>query len=508
VERAFSFFWRIFLINYLALTILFALLLALAFAVWAWRTGNKKSMSPAWVALGLIALITAVLVIGSTELVIEPFIDISFISVLQQFSLPILALATGVIGILLAALFRAKGKKSPPINYTLLATWLAGISVVSLIAIIGLESSGSPPPEETVTASEQGEEEATPGADTRTYVEIASETLPEGFELLAVIPQDSIERPTTFTAGENGEIYIAAFAGGIYKLPPAPWDTADELITPFAPDIPQITGMVYQDGSLYANGSGSLWKLTDTDSDGLADTTEVLIEGMPSRTFDHHSNNGLTVGPDGRFYFALGGTTDHGPEPHDLAGNILVYDPSDKSLSVYAYGLRNSYDQAFCPSSSTNLYVGDNAPDGLDETLRYIPPDELNLVEPGKNYGYPNDFGFPPPWSDSEPPIALMETAGVPTGILCYEARDAEGDFPAEYNENLFVGLAGGSNPLSGHKIVRVQIETRDGQTIGIVSDFLTMLGRPVDLIQYVDGSILILDYSLGQIYQIVYISN
>lgn len=494
--------------NYFALTILFALLLALGLAAWVWRAGDKKSRALAWGTLGVVGAVAAILVIGSTELVIEPFIDISFISVLQQFSLPIFAIATVAIGLFLAVLFPAKGKKSPPINYKLLAAWLAGISVASMIAIVGLENSGVMPPEETNAAPEQSDEEATPGEDTRTYVEIAAETLPDGFDLITVIPQDSIERPTTFTAGEDGEIYIAAFAGGIYKLPPAPWNTEDELISPFAPDIPQITGMVYQDGSLYANGSGSLWKLTDTDADGLADTTEILIEGMPSRTFDHHSNNGLIVGADGRFYFALGGTTDHGPEPHELAGNILVFDPSDKSLSVYAYGLRNSYDQAFCPSTSTNLYVGDNAPDGLDETLRYIPPDELNLIEPGKNYGYPNDFGFPPPWSDTEPPIALMETAGVPTGILCYEPRNSDGDFPAEYNQNLFVGLAGGSNPLSGHKIVRVQIENRDGRTIGLVSDFLTMLGRPVDLIQDTDGSILVLDYSLGQIYQIVYTGN
>lgn len=497
------------MINYLALTILFALLFAFGFAVWARRIVDKKSRRSAILALGIVGVVTAILVIGSTELVIEPFIDISFISVLQQFSLPILAIATAALGFLLAAFFRGKRKKASRLNYKLLAAWLAGVSVVSMIAIIGLESSGAlPPEEETVIAPGEGEEEATPGEDTRTYVEIAAETLPDGFDLVTVIPQDSIERPTTFTAGENGEIYVATFAGGIYKLPPAPWNTEEELVTPFALDIPQITGMVYLNGALYANGSGSLFKLTDTDADGLADTTEVLFEGLPSRTFDHHSNNGLTVGPDGRFYFGLGGTTDHGPEPHDLAGNILVYDPVNGSLSNYAYGLRNSYDQAFCPSASTNLYVTDNAPDGLDETLRYIPPDELNLVEPGKNYGYPNDFGFPPPWSDTEPPIALMETAGVPTGILCYEPREGEGNFPAEYNHDLFVGLAGGSNPLSGHKIVRIEIETRDGQTIGIVSDFLTLLGRPVDLIQYTDGSILVLDYSLGQIYQIVYTGN
>jgi heme A synthase len=110
VERAFSFlgFSGGSLINYLALTILFALLLALAFAIWAWRAGDEKSRGAAWIALGAIGVVTVVLVVGSTELVIEPFIDVSLISVLQQFSLPILAIATAGSGILLAAFFRAK----------------------------------------------------------------------------------------------------------------------------------------------------------------------------------------------------------------------------------------------------------------------------------------------------------------------------------------------------------------------------------------------------------------
>jgi glucose/arabinose dehydrogenase len=41
-----------------------------------------------------------------------------------------------------------------------------------------------------------------------------------------------------------------------------------------------------------------------------------------------------------------------------------------------------------------------------------------------------------------------------------------------------------------------------------VVSDFITGLGRPVDILQYSDGSLLVLDYDLGQIYQISYTGN
>jgi hypothetical protein len=495
------------LINYSALTILFAFLFASAFAIWAWRTNAKSAQRPAVIALLVTVAALGVFLVGSTELLVTPFIDISAVSILGQFSAPALALLTVAAGFFVAVLMRSRGKKSGQINVSVAATWLSVVAVLGLILLIALDAAGFVQPVEEMEAP-QSTDEAVPSEDPRSHVEIAVDSLPAGFELGAVLPEESIERPTTLTMDDDGYIYVATFFGGIFKISPPPWDSEEDLVVPFAPELPQITGMVFVDGSLYANGSGSLFKLTDTDGDGSVDTTEALIEGLPSRIYDHHSNNGLTFGADGRFYFGLGGTTDHGPELDELAGNILVYDPSDESLSVYAFGLRNSYDQAFCPSDSTDLYVTDNAPDKLDETMRFIPPDELNFVEPGKNYGYPVDFGYPAPFADSVAPMALMETAGVPTGLICYEPRDGKSDFPAEYHQDLFVALAGGSNPATGHKIVRIQIEQQNGRTVGIVSDFLIGLGRPVDLIEYLDGSLLILDYDLGQIYQVVYAGN
>jgi hypothetical protein len=270
----------------------------------------------------------------------------------------------------------------------------------------------------------------------------AAESLPQGFELRPVLAEGTLDRPVAFTVGDDGEIYISFFAGGIYKLV-LPWDSDGGQLIPFAPDVPQITGMVFHDGVLYANGSGSLMKIADEDGDGIADSTEVLIEGLPSRIYDHHSNNGLVLGEDGRFYFGIGGTTDHGPETNPVAGTILVYDPTDGSLNVFAYGLRNPYDLTFCPGSGGNLFATDNGPDRLDETLRFIPPDELNLVEERLKYGYPDFFGFPPPWSDTVAPIALMETAGVPAGIICYE----NGNFPARVQPQPFCGAGGWQQP-------------------------------------------------------------
>ncbi len=491
------------MVDFLALTLIATLILAGLSLLWSLNRGKKGSTRAPFLALAVVSLAALLFVLASTELFGKPIIDVSLATLLTRNGPALLSLLGVEMGILIILVIAGKNKQREEKTMEWISIWFVAIAVVSFAGIFMFNAlpaeggGGTGGPE--VVAVGLGAEGA------KLLLELAAETLPDGFTLQAILPEGTLDRPTNFVAGPQGEIYISLFDGGIVTLDPA-WQEA--LLIPFSPEIPQITGMAYHGNSLYADGSGFLFKLTDADNDGSVDSTEILLEGMASRTYDHHSNNGIAFGPDGRLYIALGGTTDHGPELDPLAGSILVFDESDGSLAKFAIGQRNPYDLAFCPSESGALYATDNGPDALNETLRFVPPDELNLIVEGKNYGYPDDFGFPPPWSDTESPIALMEIAGVPTGIVCYEGAESENAFPTQYQQNLFVSLAGGSNPETGHKIVRVELTHQGEQTIGLVSDFVTGLGRPVDILQYRDGSLLVLDYDLGQIYQITYTGN
>jgi len=489
------------MVDFLALTLISTLMLAGLLLLWSLSRGKKVSPRASILALAVTSLAALLFVLASTDLFGTPVVDVSLALLLKENGPALLSLLIVEVGMLIILVLARKNKQPEEKTVSRMSIWLGAIAALSLAGMFVFN--GLPAEVAVGEATPPAEEQAT--EETRSQLELAAETLPEGFTLQAILPEGTLTRPTNFASGPDGEIYISLFDGGIVRLDPA-WQ--EPQLTPFAAELPQITGMAYRGNSLYADGSGSLFKISDSDADGTADTTEILLEGLPSRIYDHHSNNGIAFGPDGRLYITLGATTDHGPEPDPLAGSILVFDESDGSLVKFAHGVRNSYDLAFCPSGSTALYATDNGPDRLDETLRFVPPDELNLIEEGKNYGYPDDFGFPPPWSDTESPIALMEIAGVPTGILCYESAGAENPFPSQYQHNLFVGLAGGSNPATGHKIVRVEITHQGEQTIGVVSDFITGLGRPVDILQYSDGSLLVLDYDLGQIYQISYTGN
>ena len=134
--------------------------------------------------------------------------------------------------------------------------------------------------------------------------------------------------------------------------------------------------------------------LEDSDLDGTVDFQRLIVDGLPSFTYDAHSNNGIAVGPDERLYITLGGTSDHGPEEPPTAGSILVSDLDGSNLQVFARGLRNPYDLTFTPPG--DLIVTDNGPDSQDHSLNWSPPDEIKLVREGGDYGYPDFFGYPP----------------------------------------------------------------------------------------------------------------
>lgn len=337
----------------------------------------------------------------------------------------------------------------------------------------------------------------------------ANSSLPPGFAIEIVAPEREFSFPTSMALGADGELYVAT-GEGILVIDDPTGSGKLERVRTFAPDASLVLGMAYDDGILYAASQGSVLTFQDTNGDGRADTSQELISGLPHFLYPEHSNMGIAFGPDGRLFMTLGGTSDHGPEELDMAGDILVMNRDGSGLSIYAKGFRNPFDLAFCTDG--RLFATDNGPDRPEVlenpttgALVYRPPDELNLVLEGKNYGYPDFFGYPPPWSDSEPPVSYFPMSAVATGVTCYEA-DA---FPSAYQGNLFVTLWGSLviPEKTGHKLVRIELEEIDGHTVGTVHNFAN-LWRPIDVLVYTDGSLLVLDFEALRLYRISYVGE
>ena len=146
-----------------------------------------------------------------------------------------------------------------------------------------------------------------------------------------------------------------------------------------------------------------------------------------------------------------------------------------------------------------------------------IPPGELNKVSaPFMHFGFPYchggdipdpEFGEKRLCSEFEPPVQKLGPHVAPLGMIFYTGSM----FPVEYKNQVLLAEHGSWNRSRkiGYRISLVRIKERN--PVGyetFVDGWLQgedVLGRPVDLLQLPDGSLLLSDDQNGLIYRITY---
>jgi aldose sugar dehydrogenase len=140
----------------------------------------------------------------------------------------------------------------------------------------------------------------------------------------------------------------------------------------------------------------------------------------------------LVVGPDGMLYIPsgfLGSKRRRGADPlGDLRGKILRVTldgkaPGDNPYGpgaprVWATGFKNTFDLAFFPRGGDVAIGGDNGTVGQDE---------INLLMPGHDYGYPKHEGFTRIRRLTPPILDYGSDSTAPVGIIYYRG----GRYPA-----------------------------------------------------------------------------
>src|SRR6266478_3518424 len=144
-------------------------------------------------------------------------------------------------------------------------------------------------------------------------------TVPDGFEVELVAGPPLVERPIVADFDEQGRLYVADSSGSndklekqlqdkphrIVRLDDADGDGRFDKSTVFADKMMFPEGAMWFDGSLYVGAPPSIWKLTDTDGDGVADKRQEWFQGK-TLTGCANDLHGPYLGPDGWIYWCKG----------------------------------------------------------------------------------------------------------------------------------------------------------------------------------------------------------
>ena len=184
----------------------------------------------------------------------------------------------------------------------------------------------------------------------------------------------------------------------IYKLTDTNRDGVADKITVFAegfnsPVSGIAAGVLYYDGWIYLTAIPDVWRLKDTDGDGVADVKEVIATGFGGHiAYAGHDMHGLRLGPDGRIYWTVGdkggNVTSKEGRHYSFAheGAVLRCEPDGSGFQVFARGIRNTQEIAF--DAFGNIIGVDNDGDQPKERERL-----MYLLE-GSDSGWRNQHQY------------------------------------------------------------------------------------------------------------------
>jgi len=283
--------------------------------------------------------------------------------------------------------------------------------------------------------------------------------------------------PTHLTYGPDGALYATELNGGeeervgrvvrIVKEGTTPEPLLDGLYKP--------TGLAFAGDLLYIVARNTI--LVSNFKDGkLSPPQPVFTDAL---IFNGRSNGQIFLGPDGNLYFQSTGNEGD----VRTSGVIYFMKPGTNTRQVYAHGLKNAYSMAWNPTTKqmVTTEIGDGDVPGVGQ-----PPEELNIVYRGSNFGWPQCYANQlenSAWggnrnicADTDVPLALFDPQNTPTGVAYFDGQ-------------WIVSLFWGKPP----RLVSVD-------TAGKVVDFSTLSARAIALLADKEGGLLVVDFDGGKI--------
>ena len=275
---------------------------------------------------------------------------------------------------------------------------------------------------------------------------------------------------TTRGASGAGDFFLNLFArgeGGLMGL----------AVHPKFPTEPYIYAMYTWRG--VRGVRNRIVRLVDRGTHGVFD--KIVLGGVPGALF--HNGGRIAFGPDGMLYATTGEIFEMhmAQDLKAFGGKVLRIDPGGDipldnpfpNSPVWSYGHRNPQGLAWHPETGA-LYQSEHGPSG---EVGFSAHDEINIIEEGRNYGWPRIVGAPgrAPYVD---PIAMWPNTSVPPAGMTF------------HKGALYVAT------LRSEALIRLRIEGRRVLSIERLfagDEYDGVLGRLRDAVDGPDGHLYVL---------------
>jgi glucose/arabinose dehydrogenase len=336
---------------------------------------------------------------------------------------------------------------------------------------------------------------------------LAKLKVPPGFNI--EVYAAGMANARSLAEGDKGTIFVGSrLVGNVYAVTNK---DGKRSVKTLVSGLHRPNGIAYKNGTLYIAELSKVSKIDKIEDNLDSPKLTTIYDDLPKD--EAHGWKFIAIGPDNKLYVPVG-QPGNNVLNSDAHAQIRRMNLDGSGAEVIARGVRQTVGFDWHPETK-QLYFTDNGRDWMSED---VPEDELNrITKVGEHFGTPfclqgnildPEFGWGKSCSDYTAPVGLLGPHSAALGMRFYTGNM----FPKAYKNAIIVARHGSWNRSKkvGGDVLVVKLN-KDG-TVKSIEPFLTgflennsYIGRPVDVMQMKDGSLLVSDDWNGAVYRITY---
>jgi glucose/arabinose dehydrogenase len=333
--------------------------------------------------------------------------------------------------------------------------------------------------------------------------------LPAGFH--AEVFAEGVDNARSMALGPQGIVFVGSqYVGKVHAVVDRDGDHKADRVVLIASGLDQPNGVAMRNGALYVATASRLLRFDDIEKRLDSPPAPVTLRDDLPNPKRGHTWKYIAFGPDDMLYMSVGAPCNVCLS-EQFVSTIVRMKPDGSGMETFAEGVRNTVGFDWHPVTR-ELWFTENGRDGMGDD---VPGDELNVApKAGLHFGFPYchqadvvdpEFGAQRACSMTVAPALTLGPHVAAIGMRFYTGNM----FPATYRNAAIIAEHGSWNrsTASGYRVMVVRTDGRRASGYeALVDGFLpagapggrgatkAALGRPADVLQLRDGSILISD--------------